>query len=397
MRSKTFFSDMIDEIDEAVEDIVEQIKGFELSKNSMGIVFADEEMDYPAFYEAFHKEFDFPLMGCTAMATLFGDIGYCDSGVSLMVLTADDCEFALEITDSLDKSNGDAEIAGAYERASSKLSEKEKLVISYGVVATNQNDVSGDGLIKRLDEVVQGVPIFGGLATEAFNYKESKVFCNDKAIDSGLVIALISGNINPKYVSVNSIENKSTFSFDITKSEGNIIYELNGKSLVKTLEDLDFIADKEDVIGDYLLSPFVVTMEQPSGDKVYAARNLSYLNLEEGSGTFLGFMPEGAGLSIGIINREDVQKSVQLAFSTMEEMIGGKSGYETLLCTTCCARFLALANDVKAEARVCQEQTPEGFSLFGMYSYGEFCPIKGEKTGKDYNMFHNFTFTILAI
>ena len=169
MRSKTFFSDMIDEIDEAVEDIVEQVKGFELSKNSMGIVFADEEMDYPAFYEAFHREFDFPLMGCTAMATLFGDIGYCDSGVSLMVLTADDCEFALEITDSLDKSNGDAEIAGAYERASSKLSEKEKLVISYGVVATNQNDVSGDGLIKRLDEVVQGVPIFGGLATEAFN------------------------------------------------------------------------------------------------------------------------------------------------------------------------------------------------------------------------------------
>ena len=33
----------------------------------------------------------------------------------------------------------------------------------------------------------------------------------------------------------------------------------------------------------------------------------------------------------------------------------------------------------------------------GMYAYGEYCPVKGNKTGEYYNLFHNFTFTIMAM
>ena len=40
---------------------------------------------------------------------------------------------------------------------------------------------------------------------------------------------------------------------------------------------------------------------------------------------------------------------------------------------------------------------PEGVSFMGYYAYGEYCPMKGMKTGKEYNNFHNFTFTLLII
>jgi hypothetical protein len=129
---------------------------------------------------------------------------------------------------------------------------------------------------------------------------------------------------------------------------------------------------------------------------VEVARNLSVLNRETGAGCFLGAIPEGSTLSIGIINRSDVQKSVNSSVDKILREIK-EHGYKTLLCTSCCARFLALASNINAEVEAYTGRVPEGISLAGLYSYGEYCPVRGNKTGELYNMFHNFTFAILAI
>ena len=64
---------------------------------------------------------------------------------------------------------------------------------------------------------------------------------------------------------------------------------------------------------------------------------------------------------------------------------------------SCCARFLALASNTSSEVEAYIGRLPQDMSLMGIYAYGEYCPVKGSLTGKDYNMFHNFTFTILAL
>ena len=43
------------------------------------------------------------------------------------------------------------------------------------------------------------------------------------------------------------------------------------------------------------------------------------------------------------------------------------------------------------------DRLPEDVSLLGIYAYGEYCPERGNKTGTSYNLFHNFTFTIMAL
>ncbi|MBQ1881024.1 MAG: hypothetical protein II156_05280, partial [Lachnospiraceae bacterium] len=77
---------------------------------------------------------------------------------------------------------------------------------------------------------------------------------------------------------------------------------------------------------------------------------------------------------------------------------GGFRAFRTVFVSAqCCARFLALANNTSAEVNAYMGRLPEGVSFMGYYAYGEYCPMKGMKTGKEYNNFHNFTFTLLII
>ena len=140
-----------------------------------------------------------------------------------------------------------------------------------------------------------------------------------------------------------------------------------------------------------------MTLEKDDGDKVEVARSLSMLDYESGSGFFLGTVPEGSMLSIGIVNKTDVEKSVGLAIDgILKKMKESEQEFHTMLCTTCCARFLALAGNVTAEVDSLDGHIPPSISLMGMYSNGEYCPVTGNVTGKEYNMFHNFTFTIMV-
>ena len=367
-----------------------------LKKNSLAVLFTEEDTDYQELYNLLAENWKFPVIGCTAMAMLLGKQGYCGTGISVLLLTADDCEFAAGMTDDLTKGNYESQIADKIKELKGSLSSGIKLVICYGGMVTDEQDVAGDDIVAAIDKASGGAPLFGGLAADGFNFNGFRVFCNGKVKQSGQVMVLVSGNIEPKFVYANSIENRASFFYEVTESKSNQVIRLGNGSFIDALKREDMQVSKTDVLGDYILSPFVLTIHQPNGDSVEVARNLSVLNQETGAGCFLGAIPEGSTLSIGIINRSDVQKSVNSSIDKILLEIK-EHGYKTLLCTSCCARFLALASNINAEVEAYTGRVPEGVSLAGLYSYGEYCPVRGNKTGEFYNMFHNFTFAILAI
>lgn len=396
MRSITAYTEEIDDLNEAVAELFSQTEDFEFEKNSLAILFTEVDTEYPKLYSLLSEKWDFPIIGCTAMAMFTGGEGYCSMGISVMILSADDCEFSVGMTKELLKDNYKKEIADVYEKLQAGLSSKPKLILSYAGMVTDEDHVPGDGLVDALDYAGGGIPVYGAAASDGFTFNDFRAFCNGDVTKDGLVIALISGNIDPRVVCVNSIENKASFSYEITESKSNLICRLGNYTFVDVLKKEGMEADKTEVLGDYILSPFMVTVNK-GDDSVEVARNLSMLNHETGAGSFLGVMPEGAILSIGLLNRSDVQDSVEKAFNEMFSMLKTPDNTRhTLICTSCVARFLALANNTSAEAETYKDLLPEDVSLLGMYAYGEYCPVKGSRTGRDFNMFHNFTFTILA-
>lgn len=398
MRSIVAYTEEIDDLDAAAAELFAQVEDFALARNSMAILFTEEDTDYPALYALLSQRWKFPVMGCTAMAMLTDREGYCRSGISVLVLTADDCRFSVGITDELNREHYKEQIESLYTELAAQHTSEVKLGLSYYGIAVAEQELSGSNLLAVLNSAGKGLPIYGGAASDNLSFVGYRVFCNGRVVRDGLVLALVSGNVSPRFVRVNSVENAAGFSYEITRSEGSAVYRLGDGSFVDALKQENMRADQENVMSTYILSPFLVTIDQGNGDRVDVARILSTLDFETGAGTFLGVMPEGASLSIGLINREDVCRTVEKAFVRMiRELERQEGAYTTLLCNSCSARFLALVNDPSVEAAAYLGRLPGGVSLMGLYPYGECCPVQGEKTGKMYNMFHNFTFTILAL
>lgn len=399
MDSIVLYTEEIDDLDEAVEDLLSQMeaRGFALKKNSLALFFTEEATDGPELCRLLAEHWDFPIVGCTAMGTLC-NWGYYSIGIALLLWTADDCFFSVGMT-PLDASGYREEIARTYRTAYEKLPVEPKLILSYGGMFASEENVAGDDIVDAIAAAAgEGIPIFGGLAADGFDFTGYRIYCNGSTVKTGQLLVLVGGSIEPKFVTINSIENRANFSYEVTEARHNEVFRVGGGTFLEALEHEDMAVNKTDVLNDYLLSPFLLTLNREDGDSVEVARNLATLDHAKGSGSFLGAVPKGSILSVGLIGRTDVQKSVRQAFDKiLEEIKASNAKFRTLLCTSCCARFLALASNTKEETNAYNGRLPAGVSLIGMYAYGEYCPVHGNKTGKLHNFFHNFTFTIMAI
>ena len=397
MDSITAYTEEIDDLAQAASEIFEQVKDFVLRKNSIGIIFAEEETNYAELYEILKQKWDFPIVGCTAMAMLQGR-DFRNVGISFMIISADDCYFAAAITDDFSVDNFREKLEETYRKAEAALPEKPRFILTLGEMVREDADVDADSILSELNRLSGNLPVYGALASDSFSLGGCRIFFNEEIRQRGQVIVLVAGNTEPRFYHINSINNKAASSFQVTESKGNIVYRLGQETFVDVLRQQGMSVDKKMVMGDYILSPFVVSVEYPGGDQVEYARTLAYLDHEHGSAGFLGSVPDNAVMSVAIISRSDVQASVARGFEQVFEDLRNSNGrYKTILCSTCCARFIALGSDTAAEAQAYKNGLPDDVSLIGIYSYGEYCPIKGSKTGNIYNSFHNFTFSILMI
>ncbi len=399
MDSIVLYTEEIDEAREAAAELLVQTWEFPLKKHSLALIFTEEEANLPKLSQILAEHWDFPIVGCTAMGMLARN-GYFGIGTFVLLMTADDCFFSAGMARDLEAGNYRDKIAQTYKSLAAALPSPPKLILSYGGMFPSEERVSGDDVVDAIDAAAESkIPIFGGLAADGFNFNGFRVFCNGEVEKHGQLLILIAGAISPKFVTINSVETRANFSYEVTESSHNEVTRLGSGTFLEALEHEDMAVDKTDVLGDYLLSPFVLTINRENGDSVEVARNLTNLNHETGSGTFLGAVPEGSILGVGIISRTDVQKSVCQAFDRIFAEIGNPccGKHTTLICHSCCARFLALASDTREETNAYSGRLPDGMELLGMYAYGEYCPVKGNTTGEYYNLFHNFTFTIMAI
>ena len=398
MDSIVLYTEEIDDLEEAAAEIFAKAEDFPLKDHSLALLFTDEDVDFPALYHALSTRWHFPIVGCTSMGML-GRQGYLGIGISVLLFTADDCYFAVDMTGELDSSNYQEELAWTYRTLRSQLPFPPKLILSYGGMFEADQNVSGDDVVEAINAAGgRNVPLFGGLAADGFNFTSYRVFCNGRTVKTGQLLVLVAGAVEPKFVTINSVETRANFSYEVTEARHNQVFHLGSGTFLEALEHEDMAVNKSNVLGDYLLSPFVLTLKRENGDSVEVARNLHALDHKTGAGAFLGAVPEGSILSVGIIGRTDVQKSVRQAFDKIFEEIATSNGkYKTLLCTSCCARFLALASNTKEETDAYIDRLPKDVSLLGIYAYGEYCPVKGNRSGDSYNLFHNFTFTIMAI
>ena len=395
MRSLQAFTNEVDDIDLAVSELSAGIDTSLFMKNTCGIIFCGFEPDMDALVTALHQTFDFPFLGCTGVGILSTQ-GYSQSSISLLVLTADDVEFSIDMTDTINGPDDIPCFADTYHSCSEKLSLEAKLIFTYVPWLSN---IVFDNVVSLLDDESHQVPVYGGIASDGWTFDDTWVFTDKGASQNKGVMMVLGGNIKPIF----TIEHSTTLTTNlhkiVTKAEGTVVYELDGKPVTDFIKEMGLITDKTSVILDFLGTPFLATQKTRDGDEIDTLRCLGVIDHENQSCGYIGRIDEGSELNMVLISKEDIENSVKAAFDDILRQISESADYEysSIFCSSCAARYCLLVADKNAEGRAYEGRLPENINVQGVYIYGEFCPAHGKHNDGLYNVLSNETFTILAI
>jgi hypothetical protein len=257
------------------------------------------------------------------------------------------------------------------------------LVLSDGLKVNGSDLVNG--LMRNLPD---GVTVTGGLSGDGERFEETLVLW-DGPPESG-AIAVLGLYGNRLKVGYGSMGGWDPFGPErlITRSKGNILYELCGKSALGLYKK--YLGDHaKGLPATGLLFPLSLrTMEGEAG----LVRTILSVNEEEQSMTFAGDIPEGAYARLMKANFDRlIDGAVEAA--KVSYMTSGSLSPDLAILISCVGRKMVLGQRIEEEVEGVREVLGDRTILAGFYSYGEISPfIPGTKCA-----LHNQTMTITTL
>ncbi len=250
--------------------------------------------------------------------------------------------------------------------------------------------VNGTPLVRGL---LKGLPynvsVTGGLAGDGPRFKETLIGFNDIAKSKKLVcIGFYGNNIKIGYGSLGGWD-AFGISRTITKSKGNVLYELDGVPALSIYKE--YLGDlAKDLPASGLLFPLNLNIKTDSGKEVEVARTILAVDENDQSMTFAGDMPEGVVARFMKANFDRIIDGASGAANMSIEALQNNKA-ELAILVSCIGRKLVLKDRVEEEVEAVREKIGDNVSIVGFYSYGEICPTA--PTERQCQL-HNQTMTI---
>lgn len=237
--------------------------------------------------------------------------------------------------------------------------------------------VNGSNLVQGLVSVLgEDVIITGGLAGDGPHFQETLVSANTPP-ESGriAVVGLYGQKIKIGHGSVGGWDPFGPERI-ITKSEANVLYELDGKPALELYKT--YLGEEaENLPGSALLFPLTIRQKDQKGTGT--VRTILSVNEEENSMTFAGDMPEGNVTQLMMANFDHlVDGAAEAALKARTEDVEESLGDRLAIMISCVGRKIVLgqrtADEVEAVTEILTDIVGEGVGQMGFYSYGEISP-----------------------
>lgn len=292
---------------------------------------------------------------------------------------------------TLQFSESDIQNAEESEAVGKKLAKglpKENL--AHAMIFSDGLFVNGTPLVKGLlSELPEDVSVTGGLAGDGARFKETLIGLDAPAKSKKLVcVGFYGQNIKIGYGSLGGWD---TFGISrtITKSKGNVLYELDGSPALKLYKE--YLGDlAKDLPASGLLFPINLNMKDDKDEKVDVVRTVLAVDEKDQSVTFAGDMPEGTVAQFMKANFDRIIDGASGAANMSVESLGTEKA-ELAILVSCIGRKLVLKDRVEEEIEAVREKIGAEPAIIGFYSYGEICPIA--PTERQCRL-HNQTMTI---
>jgi hypothetical protein len=368
------WTEEIDEIDDAVEELLGQINVPSLKKNSVGLIGCYYEFITGGLIAALKEKLPFDIAGFTTMGVSAMN-KYSQYALCLTVFTSDDISFSTSITAVAEDSGDRARLKAVWDEAAA--GGKPGLVIP---LFPHTLKVSASSYLKDLDEISGGVQMFGTACCDfTMTHENAAVFKNTTSEKSGIALLCMRGPFKPEFNIVSMpTRNVQLQKATVTKSAGCVLHQANGMSFKDYVTTLGI----EKLEDPTILATLPLSLDYGDGKPVTVA--LFKIN-EDGSAFCGAEIPQGITFSIGSMDHASIME-------TANEMMDWARGERPVLLFSCVGRFLLLSPDNEDEMKLFAKKWEEGKKTPHAlaYSGGEVCPVPG-KDGALHNRYHNYT------
>jgi hypothetical protein len=336
-----------------------------------------------------------PIIGGSALGIITNDsLSYEGYPAGATIIQSKTLQFKKASASGLDK---DEKQAGR--KLAKKWSyeqENKLLIIFYDSVKTPAKDQlppvlnASSPLIEGIEQVTQSnVPIVGAGLLGDYDLGPTKQFCGSYVESQSVVGVMLSGDITPYFRIMHGCTPLGGVYHKITKMDGSIIYELDGKPIVEMIDELYGNRDWRHQRPVSLL-----TIGKNHGEKFEQPIEENYVNR-----LITGCLPNGEGIGIFEPDFEtgteiqfmlrDAEKMIASAKKNSKELIDqikadGKKAYFGLY-IDCAGRTSAYSNTITEEASEIQTVfNRHNLPLFGFYSGVEVAPLLQKSRGLDW-------------
>lgn len=248
--------------------------------------------------------------------------------------------------------------------------------------------IDGTDLMRGINaRINSSIPVFGGMAGDQGRFEETHVGLNEMPKPGNTVaIGFVGDRIQVKAACQDGWS-KMGMEFTITKSEGNILYELDNENAYNTLYRLLESQNEEEFAVNTIRYPFQLS----TAEKNDIIRTPLAIDHENKVITYAGHMPQGQNVSLMKATAMDL---LDCASGASEKIDPKKEENAFAMAISCLGRRAVLddlANEEYAEVKgVFGEKT----NVFGFYSYGEYSRLNNEN---NHCLLHNQTFTVALV
>jgi hypothetical protein len=335
-----------------------------------------------------------PFTGCSAAGTINGD-------------DADESNFSVVVTvissDELHWTNGIA--TGLEDDPRAVGTQVAEELLPHLSTDTLGLFVFPDGLTENFDHFIAGLeenlpsdqflPLWGGGAGNNFNAEAPTYqYCDDEVISGGVSYALLSGEAHTAWAishSVIPIGGERV----VTRSEENVIYEIDGKPAVEVLKEYlpeHALAADRDWLR-YAIS-LALSFKAPSymKDEEYIVRGVPQLNLTDGSITVQTEVEEGTSIWFSSRDVEKITTGFDRMAAQIKEQLEGEQP-ELVFQFECVTRGQLMFREqekLRLLKRFRQSVGPEA-PWVGFYTIGEIGPVE------EHNDIHRLGSVVLAL
>ena len=384
LRCTSLFTSEVDSPEIAANEIKEQLaQKIVLMENTTGIIMCHPEFIVSGVLKFVCESLPFDLAGITTASQAVNDeIG--ELILTIFIMTSDDILFKTGVTESLSE-EVDGPVKAAYERLTDGFSEAPKLIFTFPPFGLR----AGDVYVRAWERLLPQSPVFGTCAiddTAAFSDCES--IYNGINYKSAMSFILCYGNINPRFVIATLTESNAVSSkAEVTRAEGNCVYEINHDNALKYFEEKGFVESVK-------FTPFLIDLlKREDYDGVPVIRGHAAFS-EDGAAFFYGDVDEGSTFTMLVCDPDDILATTRQKI----EQINQFKGINGVLLFPCVVRRAALSGVNKSleELRGIRETINPGIPFMAGYAGGEFCPTS-IRDGVPTNRFHNHSLVVCVI